>query len=508
MRENNFSWTKASAMFLVVIASVVGGIILSSKLGMTPQSVGEPFWKEGEHPGKPAIVNTADSPQAQNAILPSFSGVVKQVLPAVVNIFTTKIVTQRGFPFPFEEFEQFFGPGFKRQFPQRKFRQSSLGSGFIITDDGYILTNNHVVEGMDEIKVKLTDKEEYTARIIGRDPKIDVALIKIDVKKKLPVVALGDSDKLEIGDWVIAIGNPFGLGHTVTAGIVSAKGRYGILPGSYEDFIQTDAAINPGNSGGPLIDINGEVIGINTAIYSPQGVFGTPGNIGIGFAIPINMAKTVLRQLKETGKVVRGWLGVMIQPVTPEIAEAFNLESPIGALVAEVTKDSPAEKAGLKRGDIIVEFDGKKIDDYHTLPSIVAGTPVGKKVKVKLIRDGKEIELYVNVGEMPPEVSGEETTEETASEEVGISVSDITKDLAQQFGIQEKEGVVVTNVVPGSIAEMAGIQVGDVIVEVNRKAIKNSKEFHKELLKIGRGKSILFLIKRGNSTIYVALKKG
>lgn len=502
--KNNFNWTRASVMMLLVIASVVGGIILSSKIGMTPFTNSEPFWREGNKNPETAPAN-----EGKNGVIPSFSGIVKQLRPAVVNVFTTKVIQQRGYGFPFfEEFEQFFGPQFRRRLPERKYKQNSLGSGFIITEDGYILTNNHVVEGMDEIKVKLTDDEEFTAKIIGRDPKIDVALIKIDVKKKLPVVVLGDSDKLEIGDWVVAIGNPFGLGHTVTAGIVSAKGRHGIIQGSYEDFIQTDAAINPGNSGGPLINLRGEVIGINSAIFSPQGAFGTPGNIGIGFAIPIDMAKTVLSQLKETGKVIRGWLGVMIQPITPEIAEALNLESHVGALIADVTNGSPAEKSGLQRGDIIIEFDGKKIDDYHNLPPIVAGTPVGKKVKVKIIREGKTKELIINVAEMPPEVSGEVTTEETASEEVGISVSDITDELAQHYNIREKEGVIVTDVTAGSMADMAGIQIGDIIVEVNKKQIKNTKEFHKELLKIGKGKSVLFLIKRGNSTIYVALRKG
>ncbi len=503
MKKNNFNWAKASAMMMLVIASVVGGIILSSKIGMTPLTGSEPFWREESK-------NSEGLPlkEGKDGVIPSFSGIVKQVRPAVVNIFTTKIIKQRRYGFPFEEFEWFFGPQFKRQLPERKYKQNSLGSGFIISDDGYILTNNHVVEGMDEIKVKLTSDEEFTARIIGRDPKIDVALIKIDVKDKLPTVVLGDSDELEIGDWVVAIGNPFGLGHTVTAGIVSAKGRHGIIQGTYEDFIQTDAAINPGNSGGPLINLKGEVIGINTAIFSPQGAFGTPGNIGIGFAIPINMVKLVLTQLKETGKVVRGWLGVTIQPVTPEIAEALNLESRNGALIADVTKGSPAEKAGLERGDIIIEFDGKKIDDYHTLPPTVAATQVGKRVKVKIIREGKIKELMINVGEMPPEVSGEVTTEETASEEIGISVSDVTVELAQRYNISEKEGVVVTDVEVGSIADMAGIQIGDLIVEVNKKQIKNTKDFHRELLKVGKGKSVLFLIKRGNATIYVALRKG
>ncbi|HEY4715555.1 MAG TPA: Do family serine endopeptidase, partial [bacterium] len=400
-----FNWIKASTLMSIAICSIVAGILISSKVGITPSISGEPFWKEGNN----------DSPEkvdVKNGVITSFSGIVKNVRPAVVNVFTTKVVKQKGFHSPSgrgDPFEEFFGPQFKQFFGPKEFKQSSLGSGFIIAEDGYILTNNHVVENVDEIKVRLTDKDEYTAKIVGRDPKTDVALVKIDAKKKLPVAALGDSDSLDEGDWVIAIGNPFGLGHTVTAGIVSAKGRYGILPGSYEDFIQIDAAINPGNSGGPLININGEVVGINTAIFSPQGAFGAQGNIGIGFAIPINMAKVILSQLKNTGKVIRGWLGVTIQPVTPEIAESLKLHESRGALISSVMTGSPAEKAGINGGDVILEFDGKKIDDYHTLPSTVAATPIGKEVKVKLIRDGKEKIIELRVGEMPPDVTGEVT---------------------------------------------------------------------------------------------------
>jgi len=499
-----FNWIKASTLMSIAICSIVAGILISSKVGITPSISGEPFWKEGNN----------DSPEkvdVKNGVITSFSGIVKNVRPAVVNVFTTKVVKQKGFHSPSgggDPFEEFFGPQFKQFFGPKEFKQSSLGSGFIIAEDGYILTNNHVVENVDEIKVRLTDKDEYTAKIVGRDPKTDVALVKIDAKKKLPVAALGDSDSLDEGDWVIAIGNPFGLGHTVTAGIVSAKGRYGILPGSYEDFIQTDAAINPGNSGGPLININGEVVGINTAIFSPQGAFGAQGNIGIGFAIPINMAKVILSQLKNTGKVIRGWLGVTIQPVTPEIAESLKLHESRGALISSVMTGSPAEKAGINGGDVILEFDGKKIDDYHTLPSTVAATPIGKEVKVKLIRDGKEKIIELRVGEMPPDVTGEVTEEGGRTNEFGLSVSDLTPEIAQRYGIKSKQGVLVTEIEQGSPADMAGIQAGDLIVEINRKPVKDVNEFNREILKVGKGKTVLFLIKRGNTTIYVALRSG
>lgn len=329
----------------------------------------------------------------------SFADLVEKVKPAVVNISTETTVRIPGNPF-----RHFFGPDeegpfgdfFKRFFgdiPDRELKQQSLGSGFIIDKDGYIITNNHVVEGADEIKVKLADKREFKAKVVGRDPKTDLALIKISsIFKDLPTLPLGDSDKIRVGDWVLAIGNPFGLEHTVTQGIISATGRV-IGSGPYDNFLQTDAPINPGNSGGPLINLKGEVIGINTAIIA--------SGQGIGFAIPSNMAKTVITQLKEKGKVIRGWIGVSIQTLTPELAQSFGLKETRGALVADVVPGGPADKAGLKRGDIIISFDGKEINEMSELPKIVAETPIGKTVNVKIIRNGKEKILKMTIAPLP-----------------------------------------------------------------------------------------------------------
>jgi len=337
---------------------------------------------------------------AKNGIPDSFAELAAKQAHVAVNVSTTKIVKsmQRFSPFQSREFKDFFGDEFFRHFfgqiPEQEMKQRSLGSGVVVSRDGYILTNNHVVADADEILVTLSDKKKYEAQIIGRDPKTDLALIKIKTENTIPAARLGDSDKLKVGDWVVAIGNPFGLGSTVTAGIVSAKGRV-IGAGPYDNFIQTDASINPGNSGGPLFNLNGEVIGINTAIVSQSG-----GNVGIGFAIPINMAKSVMPQLKERGKVIRGWLGVSIQLVTQEIKEKFGLKTEEGALIGEVTKGSPADKGGLKRGDVIINFDGKKIKTMNTLPSMVAETPVGKEIEILIIRKGKEKRLTITIGEL------------------------------------------------------------------------------------------------------------
>jgi serine protease Do len=337
-------------------------------------------------------------------VAPNLADLVEQVKPAVVNISTTRVERGRpwqmpGSPFPrrFGErdpFEEFFERFFGGMGPQRELRLRSLGSGFIINRGGYIVTNNHVVENATDIKVALADAGEFDATVIGRDPKTDVALIKIDTKQDLPVAALGSSDKLRVGEWVMAIGNPFGLGHTVTVGIASAKDRI-IGAGPYDDFIQTDASINPGNSGGPLFNLRGEVVGINTAIVAT--------GQGIGFAIPINLAKTVLTQLHEKGRVTRGWLGVQVQRVTPELARAFGLDRPRGALVAEVLSNSPAERAGLQPGDVIIEFKGQPIDSMHELPWLVANTQPGTQVDVKLIRRQQQRIVPVIVGEMPEE---------------------------------------------------------------------------------------------------------
>ncbi|MBM4311335.1 MAG: Do family serine endopeptidase, partial [Deltaproteobacteria bacterium] len=341
--------------------------------------------------------NTTEQNLAQG--LPNFAPLVEKLTPVTVNISSSRTVKPRipqfGESPPGSEndpFRDFFGDDFFRRFfgdPNREYRQQGLGSGFIIDSEGYIITNNHVIDGADEIKVKTYSEKEYVAEVIGTDPKTDLALLKITLASGdiLQAATLGDSDRLKVGEWVIAIGNPFGLQATVTAGIVSAKWRK-IGAGPYEDFIQTDASINPGNSGGPLFNLNGEVVGVNTMIYTPSG-----GNVGIGFAIPINLAGNIVRQLKETGRVVRGWLGVVVQTVTPELAQSFGLEEGRGALVADVEPASPAEKAGLKSGDIIIEFDGKPIREMSELPMLVADTPVGRRLTLTILRDGSRREV-------------------------------------------------------------------------------------------------------------------
>ena len=372
-----------------------------------------------------------------------------------------------------------------------------MGSGFIIDSDGSILTNNHVVENASKIVVKLADDQEYEAKVVGRDQKTDIAVIKINAKTALTAANFGDSDTLEVGEWVVAIGNPFGLDSTVTSGIVSAKGRH-IGQGPYDNFIQTDASINPGNSGGPLLNLRGEVIGINTAIFSRTG-----GNIGIGFAIPINLVKELLPQLRGKGKVVRGYLGVLIQKVTPEIAESLGMEKSQGALVANVSKEGPAEKAGVKVGDVIVEFDGKEVKDSGDLPIIVARTQVDKKVRMKVLRDKKETVLNVAVGELK-----DEEVVATAPEkgELGLTVQRLTPQMAESLGLEKAEGVVVTAVEPASAGDEAGIRRGDIIVEVDRKAVRSIDDYKKAVAGVRKGRGVLFLVRRGDSTLFLALK--
>jgi len=445
---------------------------------------------------------TGSSPETPRS-LPDFVALAKKLGPAVVNISTTQVserrdVPQFGSPFgqddPFNEFwRRFFGGPMPRG-PQR---QRSLGSGFIIDKDGAILTNNHVVENAQKIAVRLADEREFEAKVIGKDPRTDIALIKIDAKGDLPVIALGDSDRLEVGEWVMAIGNPFGLDHSVTAGIVSAKGRQ-IGQGPYDNFIQTDASINPGNSGGPLINLKGEVVGINSAIFSRSG-----GNIGIGFAIPINLAKELVPQLKAKGKVTRGFLGVLIQKVTPEIAEGLGLDQLRGALVANVSKGGPADKADVKVGDVIIEFDGQPVKDSGDLPLIVARTTVGKTVPMKVLRDKREVTLNVTVGELKDEEAVASTTK---AEELGMAVQEVTPQIAESLGLEKAEGVVVTDVQGDGAAAEAGIRRGDVILEVDRKTVRNVADFRRAVGQIEKGKSVLLLVRRGESTIFLALK--
>jgi serine protease Do len=436
----------------------------------------------------------------------SFAPLVEKYGDTVVNIYTTQTVKEPPIPyFPFQEhqgvpefFKKFFeqqGQGYHGQvIPQKR---TSLGSGVIISADGYIITNNHVIDEADEINVRFANHEEYVAKIIGRDAKTDVALIKIDAKETLPYASFGDSEKLRVGDWIIAIGNPFGFEQTVTAGIVSGKGRT-LGSGNYENFIQTDASINPGNSGGPLFNMDGQMVGINTAIYSRSG-----GNIGIGFAIPVNMAKNVIEQLKTTGKVTRGWLGVMIQNVSQDLAKQFGLDRPIGALIGEVSPGSPAEKAGILPGDIIVEYKGKEITQMNMLPTLVAQTPVGETVNVALFRNGKKKNVSVTVAKLEEDEAPAEMGQESV---LGLTVQQLTPELAQSLKIKDKEGIIVANVEPGSAAEDAGLRPGDLILEVNRQEVRNMEEYTKAIANLDKKESILLLVKRNTHTRFVVLE--
>jgi len=447
---------------------------------------------------------------AKGAAPPDFADLAEKLSPTVVNIYTTQTVEVSSSPHQFffpdqgdipEPFRRFFGfPDMpNQQAPRREMKRTSLGSGVIFSADGYIITNNHVVEDADEINVTLHNFEEYKATIVGRDPKSDLALIKIEPKADLPFVTFGDSDTLRVGEWVLAIGNPFGLQQTVTSGIVSAKGR-AINSESYGNFIQTDASINPGNSGGPLFNLKGEMVGVNTAIFSRTG-----GNIGIGFAIPVNMAKNVLPQLKEHGKVTRGWLGVMIQQVTPELAENFGLDRPIGALVGQVMPDSPAEKAGLKAGDVILEYNGKEVSQMSMLPAMVASTGVGEKASLVLIRDGKKQTLTVEIGKLEDEETVIADTETGTSKKLGMSVQELTPKLAESLGIEETEGLIVSDINPGSAAEEAGIIRGDIILEINREKVESIVQYKKALQAAQEKKSVLLLIKRNKNTRFVVI---
>jgi len=423
----------------------------------------------------------------------------------VVNVHTSKTVTREVSPFsPFEMFPEFFGrgPGGRRAPQQPKsqeFKVPSLGSGFVISADGYIVTNNHVVEGVDEIKVRFSDGKIRDAKVVGTDPKTDLALIRVEGATDLPALKLGDSDWILPGDFVIAIGNPFGLDHTVTFGIVSAKGRE-LGQGPYDDYLQIDAAINPGNSGGPLLDLNGAVVGINTAI--------NPQANTIGFAVPINLAKDILPQLKDKGSVTRGWLGVSIQEITPELAKAFKLDVKEGALVAQVTPGSPADKAGLQRGDVILGVDGKSIPRPRDLSRLIASTPVGSTVKLDILRDGKKqtlsvvIEKLAGASEAKAGPGGGAPGGATA---LGLQLADLDDDLRQQFGLKDAKGAVVADVEPGSPAADAGVRPGDLLVEVDRKPVANAADAEKRIA--AGGESVLLLVRRGDGTIYVVVNK-
>ncbi len=454
----------------------------------------------------------------------AFASVARAVSPSVVFIQVEGKVADAdmagmGTPFgdqwPFGDdfFRRFFGgqlPGIPRAphpgKPGGERRSISQGSGFVfavkdgmLSDKTYILTNNHVVENADKISVKFQDGREFEASITGRDPQSDIAVIEVGTSD-YKAVPLADSSKLEVGEWVVAIGNPFGLSHTLTVGVVSATGRTSVGINDYEDFIQTDAAINPGNSGGPLVNLDGEVVGINTAIFSRSG-----GYMGVGFAIPSNLAKSIAEQLIENGEVSRGYLGVVIQQLTPDLADSFGLKPGQGILVAQVGEDSPAEKAGLRQGDVIVSYRGAPVSDVGDFRNRVALTKPGSRESLTVLRDGHRKTLSVTIGKLTDEQRIAQTGPAASSDEIGITVQTLTPQLAEQFGAKPGEGVVVTEVRRGSIAAMAGIGVGTVILQVNREKITNAADFQRALKASGNKRRVLLLIRRGDTQQFVSL---
>ena len=482
---------------VIVIAVLLVGILLG---GVSFYMLGELTGKNRTH----ALVLIPNVPKQITDTSKAFSDIASAVSPAVVNISTTKIVKRDSGPFLDDQFFDLFNP-FREFRTPKKWKEQSLGSGVIVSSDGYIITNNHVIEHADEIRVTLFDQRSFKAKLIGADSKSDVAVVKVEAGD-LPTIQWGDSDKLLVGEFVLAIGNPFGLSHTVTMGIISAVGRANVGIADYEDFIQTDAAINPGNSGGPLVNIRGELIGINTAIFSRSG-----GYQGIGFAVPSNMVRLVMEQLEKKGRVTRGWLGVTIQELTPDLSQKFGLKNSTGALVGDISKGSPAEKAGIKRGDIIIEFNGKKVKDVGNLRNMVSQSKVGSEVLVFIIRGDKEYSFKVLIAELPKELS--ETSQGNLPEEqsfeglAGISVMELTREIARQLGLhKEDKGVVVIRVESGSAAEEAGMRKGDVIQEINKKKTDRLDDYNKITAEIQPGDTILLFVNRGGKKFYVTLR--
>ena len=474
----------------VAIFFFLAAVILLLCGPAAPRALGDQFWYE---------LTSSRAPRAET--LPDFVALADKLGPTVVNISTEQAGPaaseggneggggEGGGNEPFNEFGEPFGEPHGR----------SLGSGFVINPAGYILTNDHVIENGREIIVTTMDGNQYKASVAGRDAKTDVALLKINARHDLQVAPLGDSNEVKVGQWVMTIGDPFGFDHTVTAGIVSAKGRF--IPGNYDEFIQTDAAINPGNSGGPLINVRGEVVGVNSAIFTRTG-----SNTGIGFAIPVNLVKEELPQLREHGKVVRGWLGIYVQRVTPAIAGSMGLEEPRGALVAEVLNEGPAKSAGIKRGDVIAAYNGAPIEDSRELPLMVARTPLGHSATLRIIRDKKYLELPVTI------TASRETHLASAAKQpikgsspFGLTVKDLDAGLAHDMGLSQNKGVVVSSVQSGSSADAAGVRARDIIVEVNRHGV-GSVDAYQRAIKLGGGKAVLLLIKRHNSTVFVPLE--
>ncbi len=500
---------KFMSFSLLLIGIIIGALVFSHfNEASQPQALSYPNVSASVLAAKDRPITTLRD--LNNA----FIEIAEAVNPTVVTVFTEKVykVRETLSPFSFffdDPFRDFFGDDFfsgprqRRQAPQeREYRQQGLGSGVIVSDEGYILTNNHVIANADTIYVRTIDERTIAAKVIGADPKTDIAVIKVDAKN-LPVIKKGDSDKLRVGEWVLAIGSPLSanLAHTVTQGIVSAKGRSNVGLADYEDFIQTDAAINPGNSGGALVNLDGELVGINTAIASRSGGFQ-----GIGFAVPINMAESVMASLIKSGKVVRGWLGVSIQDVNETMAKAMNLKNTEGALVGEVVNDSPAQKAGFKDGDVIIEMDGKKIRNASQLRNAVAATAPGTAVKLKIWRDGEERTLEVTLGELPADDKAPQI-KQSLQELLGFSVTAMSRDLAEQYNLDANlKGVVVTAIDQASSAFRAGLREGDLIRSVNRKRVQDVADFNAALAGVKKSDTLLLQVARRTGSFYVAFE--
>jgi serine protease Do len=481
---------RSTLVFLLLMAIVIGAGL--GTWGAGAVDLAKPIPSRSKAVGLQGPIVPAALPVPSG----SFSQVAETVAPAVVNINTVS----RG-PSGRTPIEEFFGEEFFRRFfgevPEREQIQKSLGSGVIVDPSGIVLTNAHVVERATEIEVVTADGKKHRAKVVGVDRRTDLAVLKLQGGGPYHAATLGDSDKLKVGDWVLAIGSPFGLQQTVTAGIISAKGR-SIGQGLFDDFLQTDAAINPGNSGGPLVNMSGEVVGINSAILSRSG-----GNVGIGFSIPVNMAKRIYTELAARGKVTRGWLGVSIQPLTPELAKGFGLREAKGVLISDVVQDSPAERAGIAAGDIVTEFDKKKVDTPQDLQKAVAATAPGKGVPVKVWRDKTEKTLEIKIGETPDDSVALKSTNKSRTM-LGLDVRPITPEIARQLNLRGGEGVLVFSVEDDSPAAEAGLQRGDVIREVNRQRVRNLQDYERATKEVKEGDRVTVLLQRGQQSLYVA----
>jgi serine protease Do len=491
-------WWASTIITVVLLAGIAVGSIVIAQTRRIPSGPGIL--------APAAVTSAAPVPNSKVSFADGFAPVVAQVLPSVVNIASTKIIRTpaTGSPFfsdPF--FKQFFGDQLSPQYHiPREQREKSLGSGVIVSPEGYILTNNHVVDGATDVTVSLADKREFKARIIGTDPRTDIAVLKVEAKN-LPRLVWGDSSKVRVGNFAMAIGNPFGLSETVTAGIISATGRGNLGIEDYEDFIQTDASINPGNSGGALVDANGELIGINTAIVAGEG---GGGNRGVGFAIPVNMARQVMDQILKNGRVIRGYLGAWIQPVTPEIAKAFNLEEARGALLSDVDPKGPAGKSGLQRGDVVLESNGERIEDSREFRLKIAMTAPGTLVHLKVFRSGTVRDISVTLGELPVQSEKKDSEDNSPSAALkGLTAETLTPQIAHDLSLPaQTAGVVVSSVDEGSAAAEAGLRRGDVIQEVNHQRVTNMSDFKRAIEQLGKD-SALLLVNRDGNTMYIVV---